>query len=213
MTKRNLNILIALSASLAIYFGMSQMQLFLTIFKPLTTTLVITLLVLFHNPNNKYFYRIVLIALIFCLFGDVFLLNDDYFIYGLSSFFIGHAFFIYAFCTLGGFKFYWQSLLVLLGINALFLSILIPNLGELLIPVLAYVCCIMVMVWQGINLRIWKSHTSTKLIALAVVLFMISDSVIAINKFILPFDLSTVVILTTYWLSITLIANSTHYIE
>ncbi len=50
-------------------------------------------------------------------------------------------------------------------------------------------------------------------VGIAVVLFLISDSIIALNKSQYAFQLSGVLILSTYWLSISLLANSTTVIE
>ncbi len=39
---------------------------------------------------NKY----IVVGLLFCLFGDLLLLNQDYFVFGLISFFLAHTLFL-----------------------------------------------------------------------------------------------------------------------
>ena len=90
------NFLIAISASVAIIFGLAADILMLAIFKPLTTILIIGFPLLFWNDAKPKYNITILIALVFCLVGDVFLLDDDMFIYGLGSFLIGHLFFTIA---------------------------------------------------------------------------------------------------------------------
>ena len=60
-------------------------QLLYSVFKPLTTFLIILLVVRFRNSNS--YSKRILLGLIFCLFGDSFLLFENYFIFGLASFF------------------------------------------------------------------------------------------------------------------------------
>lgn len=67
---------------------------------------------------------------------------------------------------------------------------------------------ILFMAWQGIGMYLKERTTAFAFIAIGVLLFMFSDSMIAVNKFKTPFELSGLVILSTYWLAITLIANA-----
>ena len=179
--------------------------------KPLTTILFILLVVLTKNTHAGY-KRTLLVALCFCLLGDVLLLKQDYFVFGLSSFLIAHLLFARGFITLGGFQKNTMALIVLVIVGIALYAWLYPDLGSLKYPVAAYVLVILFMAWQGISLYLKNNTIAYALIAVGVVLFMFSDSMIAVNKFKASFALSGVVILSTYWLAIALIANSANHL-
>ena len=201
-----LNFLILVSALVAILLDYQGSAWYMAL-KPLTTILVILLVVLTKNTQLTY-KRTLLIALCFCLLGDVLLLDPDYFVFGLGSFLIGHLLFARGFITLGGFQKNGMALIVLLIFGIALYAWLYPDLGPLKYPVAAYVLVILSMAWLGISLYLKNKIKPYALIAVGVVLFMFSDSMIAVNKFKTPFALSGVVILSTYWLAITLIANA-----
>ena len=64
--------------------------------KPLTTIAILAYLIIFNNPSIKKYAKRVGLGLFFCLVGDVFLLFEAYFVFGLASFLIGHMFFLFA---------------------------------------------------------------------------------------------------------------------
>lgn len=182
-------------------------------FKPLSTILVILLPVLFAKNALQPYKKIILIGLVFCLFGDVFLMFDAYFVFGLASFLIGHILFIYAFTTFNGFTTNVKPLLPLVIISVLMFSVLKDHLGDLLIPVILYITCIMLMAWQAINLHLWKKEFAFLLIAIGATLFIFSDAVLAYRKFISNFTIAQFLVSSTYWSAITLISLSTIYIN
>jgi len=81
-------------------------------------------------------------------------------------------------------------------------------LGQFMVPVTVYVVVICFMAWQGIGLFLREKRKEFLWIGIAVLLFMFSDTMIAIAKFKTDFDYSSILILSTYWLSIGLIANA-----
>jgi uncharacterized membrane protein YhhN len=200
-----LNALIFISAIIAIVLDYHESSLY-NIFKPLTTVLVIVWVIMAKEVDT-YFKRTIILALCFCLFGDILLLKNDYFVFGLGAFLLGHLLFAKAFVGLHGFQRNPIVALVLLAIGIGLFDWLYPDLGALKYPVAAYVLVILFMAWQGIGLYLREKTTAYGFIALGVILFMLSDSMIAIDRFKSPFELSGVVILSTYWLAITLIAN------
>ena len=84
---------------------------------------------------------------------------------------------------------------------------LLPHLGEFTLPVAGYTLVIALMSWQAISLMLTNPAADTRWLTLGALLFMFSDSVIAANKFVAPIMLSSVIILTSYWFSIWLIAQ------
>ena len=201
-----MNGLIFLSALLAMAFNQPGSHGYY-VFKPLTTILVI-LLPIFGKGVNNQFRRTLILALCFCLLGDILLLKNEYFVFGLGSFLIGHIWFAKGFMGLNGFQRNPGIALVLLVIGIGLYAWLYPDLGTLKYPVAAYVLVILFMAWQGIGVYLQHRTKAYGLIALGAVLFMFSDSMIAVDRFKAPFELSGVVILSTYWLAITLIANA-----
>ncbi len=201
-------LLIFLSACIAIYFDFIRNHQLYSILKPLTTILIILFTTFFGLKNSK-FYKFVLVALCFCLLGDTLLLYESYFIWGLVAFLIAHVLFTLSFISIDGFKTYLLPIGLLLVFGAFYYWELYGHLGNLKIPVFVYFSVIIIMIWQGVNLRIWKKTPMFSLLFLAVVLFLISDSILGWAKFKDAFQGSGILILTTYWASIFLIAMAT----
>lgn len=139
------------------------------------------------------------VGLLFGSLGDIFLTNsvEVYFKLGLSSFLIGHIFYIIYFIK--NFKFNFKGLLISLII--LFASIgvsywIIPNLQQdLKIPVLVYIFVITTMAITTNFYQYWNIYA-----IVGAVLFLISDSMIAINQFVQPFPYAQLGIMLFYYL-------------
>jgi hypothetical protein len=58
------------------------------------------------------------------------------------------------------------------------------------------------MNWQAIGLAITNKETVSIMIAVAAILFALSDATIAYSKFIKPFKIAEIIILSTYWIAI-----------
>ncbi len=207
-----LNSLIFVSAIIAIFFRQDEQVLFYGSFKGLTTLLIILIPLLYSNLKSQY-TRMILCGLSFSLLGDLFLVGDSFFIFGLSSFLIAHVLFTLAFTSVNGFTAFLKSLLPILLYGTVYFAYLYGSLENMKIPVLVYILAILVMVWQGINLFLIDQTTANLLVLIAVLLFMISDSILAFDKFKSPFESAGIFILLTYWASITLLANSTTITE
>lgn len=198
-------LLSGLSAIFSYYFG-SDMMFY--ILKPLTTILIL-LFALFHgHQSEKDILKVTVYGLLFCLLGDILLLKDSFFAFGLVAFLIAHILFIISFVKIDGFKNYFKPFILLIASAGAFYAFLYPSLEVLAIPVLIYVLCITLMAWQGIGLYIWKKKKPFLYILLGAILFMISDSIIALNKFVYAFDLSKLIILSTYWTAIFFIVKA-----
>jgi len=191
---------------LSIYLDYIGLKWGFTIGKPLTTLLIIALPLRFPNKELKRYTRTITIGLLFCLIGDVFLLEEAYFIFGLIAFLIGHLFFTAAFVNQQGFK--WPLLpgVVLILIALVVIGLCYSNLNSLFFPVLLYISVIICMSWQGIALQ--ARRLNFRYLGWAVSFFLFSDALIAINKFYTPLAFAGVLILGTYWLAISLLALS-----
>ncbi|MCD4743775.1 MAG: lysoplasmalogenase [Desulfobacteraceae bacterium] len=140
------------------------------------------------------------IGFLFCMAGDIFLdLNRElFFVQGLGSFLAGHVFFSILFIRKFSYSFTnaIKAGFVLLYIIIL-AFILIPHLGSLFIPVVAYMCVIGIM---GISAAFLKN--ASPYIFIGASLFVFSDSIIALTKFLFPFQASHYFIMFFYFSAI-----------
>lgn len=200
--------LIAVSAVLAMIIELLGHRTVYLVLKPLTTILVNSLLFVVPKSQHSRFKSIMLAALLFCLMGDILLMFPAYFVFGLAAFLMAHLLFAFGFINLKGFRSHWASFVTLYVIGGLLFFWLKPGLGQFMVPVTVYVVVICFMAWQGIGLFLREKRKEFLWIGIAVLLFMFSDTMIAIAKFKTDFDYSSILILSTYWLSIGLIANA-----
>jgi len=147
---------------------------------------VFTALVQTH-PIPVYFY-LLLLGLIFCLGGDVFLAlpQDRMFLMGLVSFLLGHVLYVVCFFYVADVsQWTWIGALVGLLVSGLVFGWLRPHLGSMLIPVIAYIIVITVMVVGA-----WTVFGDTKLsyagrlpVLIGAVSFYLSDLFVARDRF------------------------------
>ena len=179
------------------------------LFKPLTTVLSLSLAVAPPVVTAPPYQGWIVLGLVFSLAGDIFLmLPQDRFIAGLVSFLGAHLCYIAAFAGEGGFRLHLISLLPFLLYAALLVGYLWPHLGRLRGPVVVYAQAILLMGWQGVARWLELSSGPALLAALGAILFLISDSALAINRFARPFAQAQAVVLGTYFLAQWLIALS-----
>jgi uncharacterized membrane protein YhhN len=167
--------------------------------KPL---LMITLLLYFLSASRGYpKWRVyVAVALVFSWAGDVFLISSDMFIAGLVSFLVAHIFYIIAYQKTGAASGTLKPLdiikFVLFG--GVLIWVLYPGLGDMLIPVLVYALVLLTMgVWAH-KRRGATSMTSFALVAAGAILFVVSDSLIAVNKFAFEVPTERILVMSTY---------------
>jgi len=202
------SMLIIISALSAIYSQYSGNLDLYNYLKGLTTILIVLVPILFLKTSSKY-KNLIIFGLLFCLIGDIFLLDDAYFIAGLASFLIGHLIFTYALFNLKGFQKKYGIFSVLLLIGLAYFMYLRPSLGEITIPVGIYILVIVLMNWQALSLYAIEKNKTFFIISIGAILFLISDSILAYDKFKEPFSLAGILILSTYWLAISMFAYST----
>jgi len=179
------------------------------IFKPLTMICIILIAVL--NARRKLaLYGIMIIAGLLCsLVGDIFLmLPAELFIAGLISFLVAHLFYIVAFIYGRPFQFSFWYLLPFLVYGVFIFIGLAPTLGKLKIPVLAYIIIILIMGWQAGERWRQLRHYTALLAFIGALLFIISDTVLAYNKFYEHLEFGRALNLGTYFLAQGLIAWS-----
>ncbi|CAC9974465.1 lysoplasmalogenase [Flavobacterium panici] len=152
--------------------------------------------------------NILLTALVFSWIGDVILLFADiaeiYFILGLVSFLISHIIYCVLFNRQIKEKMKRDTIIFIFGSLVIacyligMLSVLLPALGDLKIPVIVYASVISVMLLFAYNgLLIWKKPAN-QYVFFGALFFVISDSILAINKFHFPIQKSSFIIMLTY---------------
>ncbi len=202
-----LMLLVILSASIHIRAEYRGPRQHVYVFKPLTMVFIWLIAILGQATFPFYKYMIIT-GLVFSLAGDVFLmLPSDRFLAGLVAFLIAHLFYIAAFLSEISALTWWPLVpLVIYGI--VIYTIVASSLGKLKLPVLIYVVVILIMAWLAWE-RWSQTGQSGALLAFAgAVLFVISDTILAINRFRGAFKPSRALNLTTYFAAQWLIASS-----
>jgi uncharacterized membrane protein YhhN len=150
---------------------------------------------------------LILSGLLFGWLGDVLLMFENrapvFFILGLVSFLCGHVLYIFYFKKTGaalapaktGNLFFIIPVIIY---SAALLYVLFPTLGELKIPVTIYACVLSAMLCTALWTRGKINKNAAERFIAGAVLFVISDSVLAINKFYYPFFAAGFIIMATY---------------
>ena len=178
------------------------------IFKPLIIPSLLAYFLLAAGSVRNSTGKLLCGALAFSWVGDVLLLFDKYnslfFIFGLVAFLIAHIFFIVLFYRMMlTFKLNFKIPFFLIA--ATYYSVLItwlfPFLGALQLPVVIYGAFISVMLLLAMHLPAITVNNCGKIILMGALLFVVSDSMLAINKFYQPFHGADILIMTTYALA------------
>jgi uncharacterized membrane protein YhhN len=210
MTTAALSLLALASALLTVRaeYGGPRRQVY--VFKPLTVVLIIFIALQAESGGAPPYKQLIIAGLLCSLAGDVLLmLPRERFVEGLVCFLFAHVCYIAAFTTDGGARVrsaWGGAALVLYG--ALMLGVLWPRLGRLKAPVTFYVAAILLMAWQALNRRLAGSAGGAEALAGAL-LFVASDSALALNRFKGEFRGAQAVVLSTYFAAQWLIALST----
>ena len=183
--------------------------------KPL---LMVTLFVWFYLQTkasaNSKFRKYLLLSIVFAFGGDTFLMflpfDEIFFLLGLGSFLIGQLFYVFAFSNsiITSKKTFNKPLglallIIFLSYYAILMYALFPYLEDFLIPVLVYgvaVCAMGVSAGWRLNKVSKKSFI---LVFSGAMLFVLSDTIIAVNQFLYKGNLvnAQVAIMVTYVLA------------
>lgn len=149
----------------------------------------------------------IILALLLSWVGDVALIFDeDYpfmFTIGLGGFLMAHLHYSFVFITSGKKgkrieKSAWIIMPFMLLYTVGLLNVLWPNLGELKIPVFVYA---IVLLSMGITSLIRNQKTGYYWVLFGAILFIASDSILALNKFNTPIYLGKLFTMLTYVLA------------
>lgn len=159
---------------------------------------------LLNQPKPKWEKSLVA-AILFSWFGDIFLMfeakHELFFMAGLGSFLLAHISYAFNFYqknasfNLGQ----WSLSVGLLTYGAMMLFFLWTALPtDLKIPVALYVAVILMMVLTGLTRMGKVAPNSFGLVLVGALLFVLSDSLIALSKFLVEIPYSGFWIMATY---------------
>lgn len=192
-----------------------------------TKTLIIPFLGIYFWQMSQalqgtYIRKAMISALVFSWLGDTLLLWPHLFLYGLGAFLMAHICYIIAFkisqhqpfrigkvnfllLFLYNFPIYLLAAIVYFLVN--------PSLGGMKIPVVIYIIVIVMMATTARERYKETNPESFWQVLIGAFLFMISDSIIAINMFFKSFPEASVTIMGTYILAQLLIVRGiqAHY--
>lgn len=164
---------------------------------------VIALLLWLRQAPAGTYRRWIGIGLVFSLAGDILLdWPGDLFVFGLGAFLLGHLAYLRAYVSDSRQPALPALLLALIAGGAMFAILASSGLGELLIPVACYATAISLMLWRALA-RLGHPQLqphSTWMAAGGAALFVLSDSLIGIDRFVASFDAAPYAIILTYWL-------------
>lgn len=140
----------------------------------------------------------VWIALFFSWLGDVLLmLPYDLFVFGLASFLLAHVFYVRHFWSVWDRSAFPFQPLYLIGVLVYLIGLLyllFPVLGAMQVPVIVYGAVISAMLLLALQ-------TDRLGYRLGALLFVLSDSILAINKFHTPIPFAALLVMSTYGLA------------
>ncbi len=168
--------------------------------------IVISLIFLFVKTSQSFstpIKRLTLLALVFSLLGDALLLfvdqSEHFFTFGLVAFLTAHVMYILLFLKHRNTDNSPFGFIALLFIYAAGLFYFLKDgLGVMLIPVVLYMIVILTMTTTAYMRKNKVNMCSYRLVFLGALCFMVSDSILALNKFYQPIPWSNISIMVTY---------------
>ncbi|MGB4960560.1 MAG: lysoplasmalogenase [Saprospiraceae bacterium] len=175
----------------------------LTDYRVVAKPMIMASLIGFYISTVRNQSPLFILALIAALFGDIFLMfeSEDFFLLGLGSFMAMQILYTLTFLPDRNTNIK-ENLPKIIGVLAtaiVVLSFLWSTLGEMLVPVAIYTAAICMMVTSALirkNTLTWYLP-----VVFGVILFLISDALIAFNKFGGSFAAAPYLIILTYMIA------------
>ena len=173
------------------------------LFKPMIVVSLIVYFLIQSKAFDKTLKYGILLALIFSVAGDVFLMFDDqnpnYFIFGLIAFLLAHVMYIFVYLKHRNINRKPLPFITFLIIYASGLFYLIKEgLGAMLVPVIIYMFVILTMATTAFLRKGSVVTDNYNWVFLGAILFLISDSLLSINMFYKPIAFANILIMVTY---------------
>jgi uncharacterized membrane protein YhhN len=196
-------------------------------FRFATKPFLMLLLALYFMSNTGHvrsiFRYLLLGALFFSFGGDVLLMFDasgmQFFMAGLGSFLLAHICYILFFLKIRYTNdprpdCHYLAAFVTEAIVITFILFMLPYLGSLTIPVIVYAIGISFTLLCAMHAFRFKQQPAGWYCIIGAILFIISDSLIAVGKFYKPIPLGGILVMLTYGLAqAVLVYGSTRYLN
>jgi len=181
-------------------------------FKPLLLIWIGTYFLLFSKGIDKEVVWLASLGFLFSWFGDLFMMKAGeflYFVLGIGSFLVAQVLYIFLFLrtiNLSGKKPFLKKkpvwLIPFIAYGLLVYIILYPQLDNVLrVAILIYVVAILAMSAMALN-RYGNGHPiSFSLVFTGSLFFVFSDTMIAMNRFLMPIPYERLIIMASYILA------------
>jgi uncharacterized membrane protein YhhN len=200
---------VLVTAALAVWSEAKGRRRLHRVAKPLSTILIIAVAALAATPLPEAYKTLILAGLLFSLLGDIALMfPEKWFTAGLAAFLAAQVLYVLAFRPAIGYKASTVIFLPFIFFGLLMFFLLAPNLGKLKVPVLVYVAAITAMAGFAANRFVDLGGMRPLLAFAGAVLFLISDSVLAYDRFGRKLGPARILVLATYFPAQLLIALS-----
>lgn len=193
-------LILAVMGAAAYVYGLSlNATLLCLLSKPVP---VLALLGWLQDAPPSPYRRWISLGLLFSLLGDTLLAwPADLFVFGLGAFLFAHLAYLKAYLVDCRRAALLPLVLALLAGGSLFSVMAAHGLGDLLLPVGVYALAISAMLWRALaRLGSNVPKCSAWLAAAGALAFVVSDSLIGIDRFVLKFDAAPYLIILSYWL-------------
>jgi len=206
MWSKIIGVLIGIMGIIYIFFIPSDPVSTKIVFKLIPMLLIILFASLQPAGENKKYKSLILIGLSVCMLADGLIY---WFIVGLITFLIGHIWYIFAFRKIKHTAIPKWTIAVLLvyGLSmVIWLAGTLWSQGDtvLALAVIIYIAVILTMGWNAFQ-------SANKFVIIGAILFILSDSILAINKFIVDVPFSHALIMLSYYGAQFMFALSIHY--
>ena len=198
-------LLVLLTNLVAIYFNNDTLRI---ISKSLLVPVIGIYFLIQTKTVNSVLKTWVLLALIFSWFGDLLLIFEEkksiFFLLGLSSFFVAQVFYIVFFHNIRMREYIRGNALLLLVVIVYYfilISIISPFLGSMKLPVRIYGVVLSFMLMLAMHTLFSTNKKAGWWMTLGAVLFVASDSLLAINKFYAALNNAGIWVMLTYGLA------------
>ena len=166
------------------------------------------------SGSMNRFHRMIIFALVFSWGGDMLLqlsqFNETLFLVGVGSFLVTQVIYMFMFFyTRGPNVVFFKKIYFILPIAAygiLIMWYLGEGLGDMFVPIAIYAFVILSMLLAALNREKKVNRQSYILVLLGALFFILSDSLIIINRIKIQFDLARIIIMSNYILAQYLIA-------
>jgi len=205
MKTRILSVLYFAVSMLFILIEMNAGNNIAIINKALIMPLLAVILIINIRPSYMRMDILIIAGLFFSWAGDIFLELPDsevMFVPGLASFLLAHVMYLTVFFTTKGKNYIILKrsflLLPVIIYGVVLIGYLYKSLGDMRLPVIVYAVVILTMLSGAINRYNKVTSRSYNLVLAGAILFVLSDSMIAVNKFSYSIPSARIFIMTTY---------------